>query len=220
MKNKDKEAMKTRRHHPGGDNVETRYFNIEHRAEGDAESRTVEGVAAVFDVESGSGGWFIEKIAPGAFDNADMSDVRALLNHDPNKILARTKNKSLTLEVTDTGLNYRFDCPNTTTGNDCLDDIQSGRIDQSSFAFTVRKQSWVEEKRGEDWVEIRVIEEIEKVYDVSPVTYPFYEDTTVAKRSYDAMKLAKEKQDKNTTDENVKIEADARARRLRLLAIR
>lgn len=210
------EAPKVKRTHPGGENVETRTFKIEYRNDDKGESRTVAGVAAVFESESNELGWFREKIMPGAFDDADMSDVRALFNHDPNQILARSKNNSLSLSITENGLEYSFDCPQTTCGNDCLENIRSGLIDQSSFAFTVSDYHWEEEKRDENHIDVRVITKIQKVYDVSPVTYPAYDDTSVAKRSFDKMK-AEKRDNKENTESNVKTQADARDRRLRLI---
>ena len=62
-----------------------RFMPLEMRMAEDqeAQSRTVEGYAALFNVETDMG-WYREIIMPGAFDNADLSDVRALFNHDPN----------------------------------------------------------------------------------------------------------------------------------------
>ena len=170
------------------DSIERRTYTVQHRNEG--ESRTVVGMAALYNSETDLG-WFRERIEPGAFDEAiGRSDVRALFNHDANHLLARTKSGTLELRVTDQGLEYEFDLPNTTTGNDMLEMMQRGDLDQSSFAFTVRKQRWEEEKDNEDnWIYTRVIEEIDQLFDVSPVTYPAYKDTTVALRSFEQHKL-------------------------------
>lgn len=173
--------------------IEKRVFQISYRVadedtnepgQNKAQSRTVEGYAALFGVTANIGGWFDERIEPGAFKEAlKRSDVRALFNHDPNYILARTT--SGTLEVTEDkkGLFYRFEVPNTNFGNDFLEMLRRGDISQSSFAFTVRKQRWEEEKQGEEMIYTRVIEEADQIYDVSPVTYPAYSETTVSARS-------------------------------------
>ena len=69
--------------------------------------------------------------------------------------------------------------PDTTEGNDLLVMIKRGDISQSSFAFTVRASEWIEEVDGST---LRVITDCEMLYDVSPVTYPAYQDTSVTAR--------------------------------------
>lgn len=160
---------------------EIRTFDCEIRMEGEGESRKVVGYAAVFNSDSEEMWGFRERIAPGAFDSAlDVSDVRALLNHDPNMLLARTASGTLSLSADQRGLYYEFDAPDTTVGNDLLVMLKRGDISQSSFAFTVEEEEWTE-KKGE--IPIRTIIRVKRLYDVSPVTYPAYPDTTAAKRS-------------------------------------
>jgi hypothetical protein len=161
---------------------EIRLLNSEIR--GAEDSRSVEGVAAVFDQYSQDLGWFIEKIDRDAFAGADMDDVVACRNHDPDKVLARTKAGTLHLTVDDNGFGYRFDAPNTTVGNDTLEDIRVGNISHSSFAFTVKEDKW-EKKDGKD---VRTILRFEAIYDVSPVTNPAYLQTSVQKNSLDVAK--------------------------------
>lgn len=164
--------------HQHSKNEEVRSFTVELRASD--EGRTIEGYAALHDSPTMLG-WYEEVIAPGAFQNADLSDVRALFNHDANFILARTPG-TLTLTIDERGLFYSFAAPDTSAGNDLLESVRRGDISQSSFAFEVKSQSW-EWNDDEDVPDRRVITEIRKVWDVSPVTYPAYEDTTVAARS-------------------------------------
>lgn len=156
--------------------AERRTINFELRAK--PEGRTIEGYAAIFDSETDLG-WFIEEIARGAFDGADMSDVVALFNHDPNYPLARTSSKTLVLEVDEKGLKYRFDAPDTTFGEDLLKMIRRGDISQSSFAFTIKDQEWIERTGTPSK---RMIKKIDALYDVSPVTYPAYKETSVTAR--------------------------------------
>lgn len=161
---------------------EIRVFNSEMRMEGE-ESRKVVGYAAVFNSDSEEMWGFKERIAPGAFDDAiSVSDVRALFNHDPNMLLARTSSGTLTLSVDERGLRYEFEAPNTTAGNDLLEMLKRGDVSQSSFAFTVKDEKWDEVK---DEMPIRTITKVKRLYDVSLVTYPAYPDTTAAKRSLD-----------------------------------
>ena len=158
---------------------ETRTIQFEIRKSTDADKpRRIEGYAALFDTRTDLV-WFDETIAPGAFDEADMSDVVALFNHDPNLPLARTSSGTLDLKIDERGLFYSFEVPDTSTGRDLLTLIERGDISQSSFAFTINKESWTDEQ-GEKT--LRTIEKIEKLYDVSPVTYPAYSETTALAR--------------------------------------
>lgn len=167
---------------------------IELRAAGeDATSgKLVFGYAAKFGLRSQNLGTadyqFFEIIQPGAFDDVLADDVRALFNHEPEMILARSKNGAgtLTLAVDETGLSYQFEAPDTQTGRDLLVSLSRGDIDQSSFSFSVSKdgQSWVESKEGDGPTIItRTISKFSRLYDVSPVTYPAYEETEVDCRS-------------------------------------
>jgi HK97 family phage prohead protease len=168
--------------------VERRFFQlpveIEQR-EGQKQSRKVVGYAAVFNRWSSPIlGWFREKIDEHAFDNVLNQDTVALFNHDKNLVLARN-NKTLKLSVDSTGLRYEFEAPNTTAGNDLLENIRLGNIKSSSFAFTVKRVEW--EKNTDSNVDVeenRTILEVENLIDVSPVTFPAYHDATVASREY------------------------------------
>ena len=176
--------------------IEKRVFTIKYReiaddleqipspGEAKTNNRTVEGYAAIFNSTTTIGGWFDEMIEPGAFTEAlQTSDIRALFNHDPNYILARSTAGTLEVTEDDKGLFYRFEVPNTNFGNDFLEMLRRGDVSQSSFAFTVAKQRWEEEKMGEESKYKRVIEKVDQIYDVSPVTYPAYPETSVSSRS-------------------------------------
>jgi HK97 family phage prohead protease len=183
--------------------IEKRVFKIQFReiaddleqnpspGEAKSQNRTVEGYAALFNSTTTIGGWFDEVIEPGAFTEAlKTSDIRALFNHDPNYILARSTSGTLEVTEDNKGLFYRFNVPDTNFGNDFLEMLRRGDVSQSSFAFTVQKQRWEEEKMGDESKYKRVIEQVEQIYDVSPVTYPAYPETTVSARSK-AQKLQK-----------------------------
>ena len=163
---------------------EQRTYKIEYRAE--ADSRMVEGYAALYDSDSNDLGGFTERIAPGAFDETDMSDTVALFNHDYNFPLAARTNNSLEIIHDEKGIRYRFEMPNTSYGNDLLELMRSGLVSQSSFAFTVRGEDTKWEKDKDKYV--RHINKIEKLYDVSPVTVPAYPDTSAAVRSLEQYK--------------------------------
>lgn len=159
---------------------------ISYRATVDEEKRHVEGYALLFNTDSRPmlGGDLIERIAPTALDGVlEKSDVLCLMNHDERRgVLARYRmgKGSLSLTVDEKGLKYAFDAPNTALGDDLVESLKRGDIAESSFAFTVAEDNW---ECKSDGSYVRTIVQIEQLYDVSPVYYPAYEDTSVALRS-------------------------------------
>jgi HK97 family phage prohead protease len=168
-----------------GNAIERRAFSTIFQRADEGTGRSITGYAAVFNSTTSIGGWYDEVIEPGAFDEAiGKSDCRALFNHDPNHLLARQSSGTLTLSLDAKGLKYAFEMPEHRA--DLLEMMERGDLKESSFAFTVREQEWKEEKMGDDeWKYTRVIKKVDMLYDVSPVTYPAYADTSVAKRSLD-----------------------------------
>lgn len=152
------------------------------------DSATVSGYAAVFNKDTviGGGGWgFRERIAPGAFDEAiTRDDVRALFNHDPNILLGRNVSGTLRLSVDKRGLKYEIDMPDTQAANDVRTLIKRGDVSGSSFAFRVEEdgEEWDEEPMKKGQLPVRTITRAE-LFDVSPVTYPAYPQTSVSARS-------------------------------------
>lgn len=148
----------------------------------------IAGYAAKYNQMSEELWGFREIIAPGAFDNVLKDDVRALFNHDANMVLGRTKAGTLELEVDELGLRYKVIPPDTTWANDLKTSMKRGDINQSSFAFTVEEDSW--EYDEEKDLCTRTIKKVKRLYDVSPVTYPAYEQTesVVAQRSFEKFK--------------------------------
>lgn len=157
-------------------------------AEGDKPS-LIAGYGAVFGKRSENMGYgdvkFFEIIEPGAFDDVLSEDVRGLFNHDANLILGRTRSKTLRLFVDATGLGYEIIPPDTQYARDLQVSLKRGDVDQSSFAFSLRKdgQKWVEEGN----VITRYIKKVSRLYDVSPVTYPAYPDAPASMRSIQAL---------------------------------
>jgi len=158
------------------------------------EFATIEGYAALYNTRADLG-WFHEEILPGAFDGVLNDDVRCLKNHNPNSVLARSVNGkgTLSLSVDSKGLKYSYVTPDITYARDLQKSIELGDVSQSSFGFIADEVRWVEKK---DEPELRQIVKVKTLFDVSPVTYPAYQDTTVAKRSFDAFK--EENNDTNT----------------------
>jgi len=144
----------------------------------------VEGYAAVFNVEADVF-WFREIIEPGAFARAirEKQDVRALWNHNTDKVLGRTKNDTLSLEEDDHGLRVRFTPPDTQDGRDALTLIERRDVDQMSFSFMATVEQW-DEKQGEK--SLRHVKEVD-LFDVSPVTFPAYEQTEIGLRTAEAV---------------------------------
>lgn len=146
----------------------------------DDEKKTIRGHAATFgDVYNL--GMFDERIAPGAFDGVMDDDVRALFNHDSNFVLGRTKAGTLRMSIDERGLMTEIDLPESATA--IREAVARGDVDQMSFGFTVKRDSWEVLDEGR---ELRTIEEIGRLYDVSPVTFPANPNTDVALRSRDA----------------------------------
>lgn len=193
-------------------NKETR--SIEIRAVED--SRTVEGYALVFNSLSKDLCGFREQILPEAIDGViEQSDIMALLNHDNSRgILARSRfgKGSLTLEVDETGLKYRFDAPKTALGDELLEYLNRGDITSSSFAFSVDSDAWDKQADG---TYIRTIKKFSRLYDVSPVFEPAYAQTSVCAR-FDEIKeeerIANEKAMKEAEERAAQEAAEAKAK--------
>ena len=171
--------------------MEKRLFNIETRME-EGETMNVVGHASVYNTMSEDLGGFREIIAPGAFDNVLENDVRALINHDGNLILARTTSGTLKLSTDEKGLKYEFDMPETSYGKDLAISMKRGDVTQSSFAFTVENDNW----ETKDGMDVRTITKVKRLFDVSPVTYPAYpdaDDLVIAQRG---LSVYKEKQER------------------------
>jgi hypothetical protein len=165
---------------------EYRTFNVtslgvEKRTEGDRQK--IVGHAAVFDT-IGDGGWFREKVAPGAFTlSIENDDIRALFNHDPNFVLGRNKAGTLELREDDKGLWVGIDPPDTQFASDLVKSIGRGDITQMSFGFEILKEERVSGE-GKDPA-LFILKEV-RLWDVSPVTFPFYKQTDVSVHSREA----------------------------------
>lgn len=163
---------------------EQRRFELtELRAATEDNVRKIVGHAAVFDIE-GDGGWFRERIAPGAFaETIERDDIRALFNHDPNIVLGRNKAGTLRLREDDRGLWIEILPPDTQAARDLMISIERGDVSQQSFGFVTLDDAWERDLDGGK--DLRVLKKV-RLFDVSPVTFPFYGDTDVALRSHEA----------------------------------
>jgi HK97 family phage prohead protease len=192
------------------DEVERRTHTVEMRVK-DAgygkKTPTMEGYGANFNVLSEDLGGFREILMPGCFKDSIVScDVRGLFNHNPDKILGRNTAGTLRLNEDEKGLRFEIDPPETTYAKDLQVSMSRGDITQCSFGFKVGEdgQSWARDSAGM-W--IRTITKVEKLYDVSPVTYPAYTSTTCAVRSLLQIKQNEELEEKR------KVELEAEEKR-------
>ena len=187
-------------------NIERRIMSVEDvdmRIEGDDKPKIV-GYAAKFNKWSEDLGGFREKIHPKAFDEVlDKADVRALKNHDPNLILGRTTSGTLSLKTNKLGLRFEIEPPNTSTGKDTVEEIRRKDITGCSFAFTTARDDW---NYLEDGKVERTIMKVADLYDVGPVTYPAYPDTTVAARTLEIFKEQEKSKDEITDERKKDIE--------------
>ena len=148
---------------------------------------TLEGYAIVFNQETLIGDeayGFVEEIDRHALENTLMKDVPMKYNHmDSFLIIARTKNKSLTLSVDNNGLKVHAELLDTQSNQDIYKMVRSGLLDKMSFAFTVEEQSWNKEGK----IPKRTITKIGRLYDVSVVDTPAYDSTSIYARSLESM---------------------------------
>jgi len=163
-------------------NKEVRHISPEFRAFTEDGVKRISGYAAVFESWSEDMGWFREKIARGAFTDAlTKGDTVALFNHDSNIVLGRRSSGTLRLKEDEKGLYMEVDLPETQAANDLYKLVERGDIKSQSFGFIVETNEWRYGQNGAP--DERTIIKVRELFDVSPVTYPAYPDTSVAKRS-------------------------------------
>ena len=157
---------------------------------------TIKGYAAKFNtlsspmpiIEDGQQiGTFREQLMPGCFRTAiATSDIRMLINHDPNLILGRSKSGTLRMAEDEIGLSFDNDPPETSFSKDIQTSMKRGDVDQCSFGFSVAEGG--DEYRKDPEVlngYIRSIHSVQKMFDLTIATFPQYDDTNcvVAMRS-------------------------------------
>lgn len=158
---------------------------------------------------------FTEVIDPKALDNVDLSNVVMLSNHDYSKPLATVKAGTLKLNVDQKGLHFEATLPNTTDGSDTFENVKAGNIDSASFRFANASDKWSKDENGNI---TRTITNIGDIFEISSVTVPAYDDSSVevAKRSFDQFfNSNKEKKDTKNMTEKVLIDNDSKTAELR-----
>lgn len=174
-----------------------RNYNFEIRAEHDDEKgNIILGQPIVYESETDIGGMFKEIIHRGSLDKTDLTDVRFLVNHDTSKIpLARsrknTKNSTMQLSPDDSGLGIRvtLDTENNSEARALYSAVQRGDITGMSFMFGIDDEEW--ENLDSDYP-TRHIRSISTVIEVSAVTFPAYESTSISARDKSALDNARQ----------------------------
>ena len=173
-----------------------RFFDTELRSvDSDDEIMSVVGYALKFNKETFIGdkkwGWK-EKIARTALDDADMDNVIFNFNHSYDNVMARTNNDSLKLEIDNIGLKITANIVDTSVGRDVYKLIQNGIVTKMSFAAIVEKSEWIFAEDNSTQTDEREIKKFKRLFDVSAVTFPAYDDTSIMARSLTLERKAKE----------------------------
>lgn len=150
----------------------------------DIENRKIVGYAAVFEetytqMYDAYGDVFYERVRPGAFkESLEKANVCMLVNHDWSRIVGRM-GSNLKLEEDEAGLKFELDVPNTTEGNDLLENVRLGIIQGCSFGFYIERKitRW-----NDDWEYFQDLEKVE-LLEVTATPIPAYESTSISARS-------------------------------------
>lgn len=158
---------------------EMRTFNITSLSKRDGTNEQplmISGYASVFNSKTSIGDYFEEVIAPGAFARSlAENDVRALFNHNWDKVLGRTKSGTLRLMEDERGLKFEVELPNTTAARDLVESMERKDIDQCSFGFIATEEKWDYSVEPA----LRTVIEAD-LFEISVVSIPAYDDTEAA----------------------------------------
>lgn len=212
---------------------EFRAYDFEIRANNnDEHGHFLEGVPIVFGQRTDMG-WYDEIIEPGALDKADMKDVRFLVNHNTDMIpLARSRNNNenstMQMQILEDGLHIRvdLDIENNSEAKNLYSAVERGDVSGMSFMFRVNGDKWDDIDSDHP---TRHITDMAKIFEVSAVTWPAYDATSISARCAGALDNAKEELEslrkaQNDTKEaeirqkQIEAENEARKRNLDLLA--
>ena len=195
--------------------LEQRSYNFEMRADlRDEDTGVITGRPIVYNSKTDLG-WFDEIIEAGALDKADLRDVRFLVNHDTSMIpLARSRNNNanstMQLMVDPEGMLIRvnLDLKNNSDARNLYSAIERGDISGMSFMFRID---------GEEWQDLesehptRIIKSISDVEEVSAVTWPAYEDTSISVRNKEALDSAKLALESAKRSQKAALDSEARS---------
>lgn len=211
---------------------EFRAFNFEIRAKEDEKhGHYIEGQPIVFGQRTDLG-WYDEVISADALNNCDLKDVRFLVNHNVEMIpLARSRNNNenstMQMSVVPEGMNIRvdLDTENNSESKSLYSAVRRGDVTGMSFMFRVRKAEWDETDPDHP---TRTITDIAKVFEVSAVTWPAYDQTSITARCSGALDNAKEeleslrraRTEKAEAEKRTALEIEQRERELHLLELK
>lgn len=174
----------------------------------DGENLSIEGYFAVFNSIYEIGLGMSESVAQGAFSKTLSGDIRALINHDTTLVLGRTKANTLQLREDNHGLWGHIDInPNDTDAMNLYERVKRGDVDQCSFGFDIlNEETDFRDDGSVHWT----IKEVE-LYEVSPCTFPAYEETNISARAKEREDLIKRKNEawKDAILKKLKGEKDA-----------
>lgn len=172
-----------------------KYAGQEFRAADQDGEKHLTGHAAVFNSPTDIAGYFEEIIEPGAFDGCDLTDVPFFVNHRDNKIpLARSRNNNgnstmkLSVDLTGLAMDAKVDTENNQEARAVYSAVERGDVSGMSFSFRVKEQKW--ENLDTRYPTRRIIK-FGKVYDVSVVNDPAYEETDISARDKEALESAR-----------------------------
>ena len=191
--------------------LEKRSYTFEVRAEQSENGSIITGRPIVYDSRTDLV-WFDEVIVKGALDNADLTDVRFLVNHDISRIpLARSRrnngNSTMQMTVDDEGMSIRvlLDTENNSEARALYSAVKRGDISGMSFMFSIKRQEWDDLDSEHP---TRRILEISSVVEVSAVTFPAYESTEISARGNEALDSAREALEKAKEQRAKSVETD------------
>lgn len=201
------------------DKKEIRAFNFEVRAnENEEHGHFLSGRPIVYDARTDLG-WYDEIIERGALDSADLKDVRFLINHNTDMIpLARSRNNNenstMQMSIDEQGMEIRvdLDTENNAEAKSLYSAVERGDLDGMSFMFTVDGDRWDDIESEHP---TRTITKLSKVFEVSAVTFPAYEQTSISARGLsNALDSAKESLE---NERAAKKAIEARKQKIRIL---
>lgn len=157
--------------------------------EAENDQMIIGGYFVVFNTWTELWDGYYEQVSPKAFENIDLTDIRALINHNDGLVLGRTKSNTLTLRVDDKGLYGEIKVnPNDQDAVNLYERVKRGDVDQCSFGFQITEEEWEDTAEGYRSTITGI-----NLFEVSVVTFPAYEDTSVSARSKDVLNFRKRK---------------------------
>lgn len=187
-----------------------RFYNVDLETREEGATGTITGQPIVYNSPTDLG-WFDEVIEAGALDNADLTDVRLCLNHDTSYVYARSRrnnpNSTMRLNVNSAGLEIEADLAleESPKARDYFSAIKRKDIDKMSFMFTIDGEEW---ENLESTHPLRRITKIGSVIEVSAVTFPAYDSTSIDARSKEALDNARSALDKARRQREQSVDTD------------